>query len=45
MSLIQDMTNFQLLEYLKIAVQLNANSSYITIIQEEIFCRMEVVEA
>jgi len=42
MKLIQDMDNFQLLEYLKLAVQINANSAYVDIIQEEIFCRMGV---
>lgn len=40
-SLIREMTNFQLLDYLKLAVKLNANSAYIDLIQEEIYSRME----
>lgn len=44
-ALISQMTNYELLEYLKLAVQINANSSYVDLIQEEIFSRMEGEEA
>lgn len=41
-NLIESMSDFQLLEYLKLAIMLQANPSYVDLIQEEIFMRMEV---
>ena len=41
-TLLESMTNYQLLEYLQLAIKLNANTAYIDLIQEEIYMRMGV---
>lgn len=42
---IEKLSNFELLEYLSLAVRLEANPKYIDMIKEEIFSRMEGGEA
>lgn len=39
--MIESMTNFQLVEYLQVAIRMGANPNYIDKIQEEIYVRME----
>lgn len=40
-NLLKDMSNQEIIEYLKLALELNVNSSYINLIQEEIYSRMK----
>lgn len=38
---LMNLTNFQLLEYLELAVSMGANREYIDMIKDEVFQRME----